>query len=87
MTMVKKTLAVPTVHLNGTSKDALLEQFCDAIDAVHEAGKKLAAACPNARDYYPQGNEATSEAMRQHEARMLKLKSVADDLQAIAEAL
>ena len=28
-------LAVPTVHLNGTSKEALLEQLGNAVAAIH----------------------------------------------------
>jgi hypothetical protein len=76
-------LMIPTVHLNGTSKQALLDQLGDAIDAVHEAGRKLAAACPNGRDYYTQGSGATLLAVAQHEARMAKLKDVATELETI----
>lgn len=75
----------PTVHLNGTSRDALLESYCEAINALHEAGRKLAAAYPNARDYYVQGDEATAGAMKQHEARLAKLKEVIGELEEIAE--
>ena len=81
------TLAIPTIHLNGTSKEALLEGYCDAIDAIHEAGRKLAAAYPNARDYYIQGPETTSRAMDQHQARLKKLQEVADELATILDAI
>ena len=68
------SLAIPTIHMNGTSKKALLTDYCDAIDALHEAGRKLAATCPNGRDYYTQGNTALGAALNQHENRMNKLR-------------
>jgi hypothetical protein len=80
-------LKIPTIHLNGTSKDALFQQVCNAIDAVHAAGDALAQATPNGRDYYPQGQEAIYAAMRQHEARMTKLREVARELETIAQAI
>lgn len=42
----------PTVHLNGTSGEALLEQITDASNAISTAIDGLANASPNARDYY-----------------------------------
>lgn len=81
------TLAVPTIHMNGTSKNALLEQYCDAITALHDAGRKLAAAAPNGRDYYVQGGDAIRRAMDQHDARMRKLREIINELEKIAEAL
>ena len=81
------TLAIPTVHLNGTSKQALCDQLGNTIDAIHVAGNMLAAAYPNGRDYYPQGSNAINEAMTQHDARMNKLRDVANELQQILEAI
>ena len=37
------TIAIPTIHLNGTSREALLQGYRDAIDALREAERKLAA--------------------------------------------
>lgn len=78
-------LILPTIHMNGTSKAALLEQCCDAIDAMHTAGKALAQFCPNGRDYYPQGPAATGKALDQHEARMKKLRDIIAELEKIGE--
>ena len=83
----KPSLMIPTVHLNGTSQRDLLEQLSDANHALHEAGRKLAAACPNGRDYYPQGVDAILLAMTQHELRMRKLREIADEIQHIAEQI
>lgn len=80
-------LAIPTIHLNGTSRETLIEQLCDAVHALHEAGRKLAAAAPNGRDYYPAGAGAINVAMDQHEARMKKLREIIAELEAIAEAI
>jgi hypothetical protein len=80
-------LAIPTIHLNGTSREQLLEDLSDAIHAMHEAGRALAKACPNRRDYYVQGPDATKRAMDQHEARMNKLREVVRELEQIAFAI
>ena len=80
-------LAIPTIHLNGTSKESLVESLCEAIHAIHEAGRALAQTCPNGRDYYPQGNTAIQWALDQHEARMNKLREVATELEQIAEKI
>jgi phage shock protein A len=77
-------LMKPTVHLNGTSKERLLEDLCDAIDALHKAGTALAKAAPNARDYYVQSNTAYATAAKQHDTRMQKLREVIDELETIA---
>lgn len=83
------TLAIPTVHLNGTSKEALLDQVYEAVEALHAAGRKLAAAAPNARDYYVQPNEAQpfTRAQTEHYARMTKLKEVIAELEQIGEGI
>jgi hypothetical protein len=80
-------LAIPTVHLNGTSREQLLEGLSDAIHAMHEAGRALAKAAPNARDYYVQGAGAINTALNQHEARMTKLREVIRELEQIVFAI
>lgn len=85
----KPSLSVPTIHLNGTSKESLVRDLCAAHHALTEAGRKLAATCPNGRDYYVQDNPeaAIHKAMREHEARMAKLREVAHEIEQIAEAI
>jgi hypothetical protein len=78
------THVFPTVHLNGTSKTELLDQLGDAIDLLHDAGRALAKATPNGRDYYLQRPEgAINVAMAQHESRMSRLRSVINELEEI----
>jgi len=76
---------VPSVHLNGTSGDELLEQVTEASTAVRAAIRALDRAAPNARDYYVQGDDAFERARAEHAARYAKLQDVAAELYAIAE--
>jgi hypothetical protein len=77
-------LIKPTVHLNGTSGDDLLEQLTDANVSICEALTDLCDAAPNARDYYPQGDTAFRAARSQHDFRVARLISVREEIQALA---
>jgi hypothetical protein len=57
-------MILPTIHLNGSSKESLLDQLADAHLALIMAENTLSNCAPNARDYYPQGEDAF-EAARQ----------------------
>ena len=46
----------PTVHLNGTSKDTLLNAYTAANSALLNALEALEACAPNGRDYYVSGD-------------------------------
>ena len=81
------TLAIPTVHLNGTSREELMEQLLNAVEALRVAIDAVSAACPNGRDYYVQGPDATQEALRQHANRLHNLTAVRVELNEIAEAI
>ncbi len=81
-------LSIPTIHMNGTSRAELVDgQLMPAIDALHAAIAALERACPNGRDYYPQGRDATQEALRQHANRLHHLTAVRAELVEIAEAI
>jgi hypothetical protein len=78
----------PTIHLNGTSKERLAEGYEKAYSALQEAERIVhRETVPNARDYYPQGNEAFSKAMVEHESRMKRLKAVREEIYALFEAV
>ena len=78
------SLAIPTVHMNGSSKENLITDLCDAREAIRVALERMGAVCPNGRDYYPQGPQAIQEALRQHANRLHHLKAVHDELGDIA---
>ncbi len=77
----------PTVHLNGTSRADLIEDYANMTSALREAERVLVAGSPNARDYYPQGPAAFSSAVKEHEARVAKIRSVREELEAVIDAL
>lgn len=66
----------PTIHLNGTSRDALYEQMVEVGSALVKALDALREAAPNARDYYPQGPDAFEQARREHESRVERVNAV-----------
>jgi hypothetical protein len=80
------TLAIPTIHLNGTSRQELIDQLSDAAHALEQAIEQVCKAAPNSRDYYPQGNAAFGPAQDQHYDRIDRIRKVRDELIFIAEA-
>lgn len=75
----------PTIHLNGSAKSRLLDAYMDASDALRVALAKLTEAEPNGRDYYPQGDGAIGEAIREHVARLAAVQAVLRDMEALSE--
>ena len=80
-------MIVPTVHLNGTSKDELLRQVLEADRAINVALSRLHDAAPNGRDYYPAGPGALKQATEEHRARIDRLVDIRTELLALYEAI
>ena len=85
----KPTTPLPTVHMNGTSHKMLTQDYEDAYFAFKTFIKAFGHIEFNARDYYPQGPDAWTEAV---EARMeinQKIQSIVkyveDHLESLAE--
>lgn len=78
-------MILPTIHLNGTSPQMLLDGYLDARSAILDACSKLEHVEFNGRDYYPQGPDAFRTARDEHRARLSALMSVADQLMVICE--
>ena len=74
----------PTIHLNGTGAEDLLEGYRTAMEGVSNAQNAMRAAWPNGRDYYPQGPDAINVAIREHAVRLLKLEEIHADLTELA---
>ena len=74
----------PTIHLNGDSANTLTEGYEDAYRAVNVALEAIQNASPNGRNYYPQGDTATAEAINEHVARVRALTTVANELLELA---
>ncbi len=80
-------MTLPTIHLNGTSVEALMEANDAVYDALQNVMNKFAAASPNGRDYYTQGPEAFGKAVEEHEARTRAVYAVMRELETIGEYL
>ena len=82
-----KKLQHPTIHLNGSGRAALLEQYTQAANAARALLEALSAASPNGRDYYPQGAAALSQASREHVARIERVSEVLCEIGELMEAV
>jgi len=80
-------LCVPTVHLNGTSKDDLLGQLRRGIICATALKEFLQESMPHDRDFYVQGEGLSIRARMQQKVRVLKVETIIDDLTAIYQAI
>ena len=64
----------PTLHLNGPGKNDLRDGYANAYDAIDKAIEALANAELNARDFYPQGPGACSQARSERDAAFAQLR-------------
>ena len=77
------TNTFPLIHLNGTSRNELIDQACKAGQAVRLAYDACSNAAPNARDYYlREGSFGLAQAA--HVARMSALDGLMDFYQKLA---
>ena len=80
-------MIIPTIHMNGTSREALIEQYSVAGNTVMSAMRAMDEASPNGRDYYVQGPGAIGDAQRQHDAQVAKLREVYDYLTLMVDTI
>jgi hypothetical protein len=80
--MSEATVILPTVHINGTSRENLLADYQTSFDAVDNAINVLMAGGPNGRDYYMKAG-AFEQARAEHLARLKKLHDVQEELHTI----
>jgi hypothetical protein len=80
-------LAIPTLHMNGTSRDGLVEPIIKVLDAIDRLQKLLQEVHPNGRDYYVQDPGAMQVAVAQHRRRCEKLDQLRKEWEAIALAV
>ena len=78
-------MTFPTIHTNGTGSQTLLDGYVSAFLAVRGAIDDIRRIEFNARDYYPQGDQAWPAARNEMQERIRKLDAVADELEAIAD--
>jgi len=78
---------VPTIHLNGTSCQELMDQIVNVERAGRKMLQALYDASPNGRDYYTQGDNAFHEVQSEHQDRVKRIQSVIDEIQEIADSI
>lgn len=80
-------LTPPLVHLNGTSRKALLDGYMAALNALQAAATALHATAPNGRDYYSLGPCMLGNAESEHIRRIRDLRQIIVQMQMLAEAV
>lgn len=66
----------PTIHSNGDRAETLVENYQKAARALQAALEALAETHPNARNFYPQGEEAIRASRAEHSARLDALNAI-----------
>ena len=74
-------MKTPTIHLNGTSGEELLKNANNAIKAAREFTTALVEIMPNARDFYPQGEQAAKDAQAAYLEMMQKVHDIRQELE------
>jgi hypothetical protein len=80
-------MQIPCIHFNGTSKEALIRELCNASEALEAAFQALKKTAPNNRDYYPIGAAAFEAAYNEHNARLAKVDDVKKEVDALTCAI
>ena len=76
-------MLLPTIHLNGTDPQTLLDAYTAAYEAARTAATALADVPVNGRDYYLQGSLAWTAAYSEHSERVRHLLRIAEELHQI----
>jgi len=78
--MNSKPVCYPLVHLNGTSKESLMDQLDAVYYALGEAYDKMKRAAPNRRDYYPLPGNWWDEAVAQQRRRLQAIDDLRENI-------
>lgn len=84
-----REIQLPLVNWNGTSRDALFNQYLAALRGVEAAMEILAKAAPHGRDYQTLADPSAGfiRASNEHNERLLALFKVGEELTALAESV
>lgn len=80
-------MRTPTIHLNGTSAEVLLDNVQNALRELDSAYKAIEGMAPNARDYYLQGDFAFTSASDSHSSMLAKIKNVRNEVYDVYEGI
>lgn len=81
-------LQTTPIHLNGSGRDNLVNDWAEAISAIDLAEDKLRRCAPHMRDFYHvMGSDATYNlALEQHTDRLIRLHSIKEELNSLINA-
>ena len=77
-------LTLPSIHLNGSGRRMLTEDYTTAYHALQAAIRAFQSVEFNARDYYVQGPDAFTAARAERRAQFAALGNVGAELREIA---
>lgn len=79
-------LEVPVLNNNGTSKQALLDQYRHILDCFRDLQEAFANATPHGRDWQtvPNGSDVANDARQAFAERRARLKALYDEVHAVA---
>ena len=80
-------LTLPSIHLNGTGRRMLTEDYTTAYHALQTAIRAFQSIEFNARDYYPQGPDAYTKARQERLEQAAKLNEFRAYLDGIRQHL
>lgn len=84
---IANNLIAPTINLNGSNADRLIEDYINVMDAIRHAQELLAGIAPHGRDYQTAPVQEYPMAREQHHRRMTFLDAIRSDLELIALAV
>jgi hypothetical protein len=76
MTDTPTDYPLPLIHLNGTGRDTLLQEYRDALTAARAAHRAFAATTCHGRDFYPLHPGAFAEARDRRDLHMFQLNDL-----------
>jgi hypothetical protein len=76
-------MMIPTVHMNGDNRQTLIDDNMAAYLAVQPAIDAAVKACPDERNFYPQGEGAIQQAIEEHRRRLELLEAVRMEFEGI----
>lgn len=79
-------IVIPLVNLNGTSREALVQQQIKVLGCLTALSVALGEASPHGRDYQPDPSRFP-EAVNQHAARVRDVNRMIDEVYHIATTL
>ena len=81
---MEKTLIVPTLNINGSTRDNLVDYHTRAMRKINEAYAALADMAPHGRDYQTAPPGTHEKAQEQYKVWREQLRVIHNDIESIA---